>query len=82
MAMKLKFELVAEAGKYTDKEGNEKKRWLKCGSILERDDGSLVVKLESLPVAGFTGWMNAWTPEPKDGKPAKPAKSFDDDIGF
>jgi hypothetical protein len=66
MAMK-KIKDVVYAEKYTDRSGEEKTRYTNCGSLLERDDGSLTIKLETIPV-GFTGWLNCYDPKPKDGE--------------
>lgn len=65
--MSIKYELVASAGKFTDKTGEEKTRWHKCGIVMTTQKGGLVAKVESLPV-GFDGWLNLWEPKPKDGK--------------
>lgn len=66
MAMK-KIRDVVYAEKYTASNGEEKTKYTNCGSLLERDDGSLSIKLESIPV-GFSGWLNCYDPKPKDGE--------------
>lgn len=84
--MGIKYELTAKTGTYTDKDGNEKTRYARCGVVLEGKDGRLSIKVESLPVA-FDGWLNCWEPEKKDAKPttskrtAKPA-DYSDEIPF
>lgn len=73
---------------YTDKDGNKKTSWLRCGTLLEHD-GKTKVKLEALPI-NFNGWLQAFEPRTKDAKPkkeaAKPKKGEvadpDDDIPF
>jgi hypothetical protein len=42
----------AAAGKYQDKQGNEKTRWVDMGPAWPRDDGTFSMKIESIP----TGW--------------------------
>jgi hypothetical protein len=78
--MGIKYELVAKNGTY-EKAGETKTRWHTCGIVLEREDGSLSAKVESLPV-GFDGWLNLWEPKPRDGAAPKPAaakgKKIDD----
>lgn len=69
--MGIKFELVAKSGTY-EKNGETKTRYHTCGIVLERQDGSLSAKIESLPV-GFDGWLNLWEPRAKDGASPKPA---------
>lgn len=66
MAMK-KIKDVVYAEKYTDRGGEEKTKYTNVGSLLERDDGSLTIKLEAIPV-NFTGWLNTYEPKPKEGK--------------
>lgn len=66
MAMK-KIKDVVYSEKYTTGGGEEKTRYTNCGSVLERDDGSLSIKLEAIPV-GFTGWFNCYDPKPKEGE--------------
>jgi hypothetical protein len=65
MAMK-KIRDVVYAEKYTTGNGEEKTRYTNCGALLDRDDGSLTIKMEAIPV-GFTGWLNCYEPKPKDG---------------
>ncbi|MCO6445007.1 MAG: hypothetical protein J5J04_13070 [Anaerolineae bacterium] len=77
--MAIKYELMAKAGTYTDRDGNEKARWTKCGILMERD-GRTSIKLEALPV-NFDGWLSCFEPKPRDDKPAKPQSrkpDFDD----
>lgn len=75
MAMK-KIKDVVYAEKYTSG-GEEKTRYTNCGALLERDDGSLTLKLEAIPV-GFTGWLNCYDPKPKEGgKPRSGAANED-----
>ncbi len=94
MAMKKTHDAVYAGEKYTDREGNEKTRYTNVGALFTRDDGSMTMKLESVPV-GFTGWINFYEPKPKDGEQAqrqdraRPARQQpaqddfrDDDIPF
>ena len=93
MSMKKTHDAVYAGEKYTDREGNEKTRFVNVGALFTRDDGSLTLKLESIPV-GFNGWVNFYEPRPKDGgqhpqrtrpqRTAAPAQNGDpdDDIPF
>ena len=59
--------LVATMGKYTDKDGNEKSRYVTIGSMFQRDDGSLCLKLDAIPIGEeFTGWVNCYDPRSWD----------------
>ena len=48
-------DIVAKAGTYTNKEGQEKTRYVKAGVLMETAKGQMV-KLEALPV-NFDGWL-------------------------
>lgn len=69
MANKKKYDAVYSGEKYTDREGNEKTRYINIGVVFERDDGSLSLKLESLPV-NFSGWVNFYEPKADNEKQA------------
>lgn len=73
--MPVTHELMARAGSYTDRDGNEKTRWQKCGILIEKD-GRLSVKLEALPI-GFDGWLSCFEPR-QDDKPQRPKQRQDD----
>lgn len=89
MAMKKTHDAVYAGEKYTDREGNEKTRYVNVGVLFTRDDGSMTLKLESIPV-GFTGWVNFYEPKPKDGEQSsrqrpqrmQPTKATSDASGF
>jgi hypothetical protein len=76
MAMKKTHDAVYAGEKYTDREGNEKTRYVNVGVLFTRDDGSLTMKLESVPV-GFNGWINFYEPKDKegDGKTERPRRT-------
>lgn len=61
-----KIKDVVYSEKYTSG-GEEKTRYTNCGALFEREDGSLSIKLEAIPV-GFTGWFNCYDPKPRDGE--------------
>lgn len=80
------YDVVAITGKYTDREGNEKNRYLNIGAVIQTKNGQML-KLEAVPV-GWDGWCYLNEPKPRDEQPqrrAVPAKSssfddLDDDI--
>lgn len=54
-------DIIADIGTYTDKEGNEKKRWKVVGVMF--DNGA--IKIETMPVTPeWSGWLKAV--EPRD----------------
>lgn len=81
---KVKYEVVAVTGKYTDREGNEKNRYLKCGVVIQTDKG-FSLKLEAVPVES-NGWFMLFEPKPKEshsgGGGSTGGEDFNDDIPF
>jgi len=66
--MKKIYDAVATVGKYTDQQGNEKKRYLTIGAVFEGDDGRLSMKLESIPVGpAWSGWVSFYEPKGERG---------------
>jgi hypothetical protein len=53
--MAVKKQLKAKAGTYTNKQGEEKTRYVNVGVLLETSKGEML-KIESLPVF-FDGWI-------------------------
>ena len=68
MGMKKVFDLVYSGEKYTDRNGDEKTRFVNVGAVFERDDGTQCLKIETLPV-GFSGWLNFFEPREREEKP-------------
>jgi len=93
MSMKPIKKAVVTTGKYTDrKTGQEKNQYLTVGKLLQREDGSLCLKLDAIPV-GFDGWINFYDldiDQAKQGmaqakKAAEPVSTdpfTDDDLPF
>lgn len=78
--MKKVFDAVVTTGEYV-KNGETKKQYRTIGAVLQGDDGRLSLKLEMIPVVGFTGWINFYEPREKEQK-APPQRSANDDGGF
>lgn len=56
--------IVAPNGKYIQ-EGVEKTRWLRCGTLLETDNG-MRIKLDSMPIGvDFDGWFSVFEEDDK-----------------
>jgi len=64
--MSRKYEVVAVTGKYQDRDGNEKSRYMTIGAVIETRNG-LMLKMEASPV-GWDGWAYLNEPKPKDGQ--------------
>jgi len=63
--MGIKYEILAKTGTYTDKNGQEKNRWSKCGVVMDTKSGGMAMKLEVVPVGG-DGWFTLAEPKPRD----------------
>lgn len=84
--MKKTHNLVAVTGTYTDGQGQEKKRYVTIGAAFEREDGSMSLKIESIPVGSdWNGWVNLYEPrqqdKPASTAPAAPAREPGSDDG-
>lgn len=83
MPMKRTHTLKVAGGTY-EKDGQEKTRWLTIGGLLT-DGEKTKIKLDTIPVGEFDGWVQCFPVEenPSYGAPQSNAgQPFDDDIGF
>ena len=64
---KLMYEVKVRSGSYTDKDGKEKGRYERIGSVIETKNGPML-KIDCIPVieGGWSGWSYLNTPRPKD----------------
>lgn len=63
MAKKI-FDAVATIGKYTNKNGEEKKRYLTVGAVFKNDAGAMSLKLDALPTTpDWSGWISFYVPK-------------------
>lgn len=86
--------LVAANGAYTDRNGQEKKRWVKVGDLHEHDGRQYITLEATVNLAGLERkegetriFCNLFDPEPRGGQPSRPtpraaAPAPDDDIPF
>lgn len=66
--MRKKYDAVATVGTYRNKAGEEKKRYITCGSVFEGDDGRLSLKLDAVPASPeWTGWVAFYEPRDANG---------------
>jgi hypothetical protein len=80
------YDVVAVTGKYTDRNGNEKNRYMTCGAVFQTDKG-MSLKLEALPI-GHDGWFQLYEPKEREQpqgrqqsrRPA--ADDFNDSVPF
>lgn len=62
--MSKKFDVVVTQ-RYQDRDGNEQKRYVNIGAVIETSKG-MSLKLESIPL-GWDGWAGLYEPKPKEG---------------
>ena len=72
-----RFDVTAVTGEYTDREGNKKLRYLKCGVVLETDKG-LRLKLDAVPTSG-DGWFMLMEPRQENRQPQRQVPANGDD---
>lgn len=70
--MSKKFDVVVTQ-RYQDRDGNEQKKYVNIGAVIETRNG-LSLKLESVPV-GWDGWAGLYEPKPKDGQQRQSSRS-------
>ena len=88
--MKQFKKVVATVGKYTDANGQEKNRYVTVGRAFIRDDKSVSIKVDSMPVGPeFSGWLNLYDLDedrqghaPARAAPAPAPAPVDDDLPF
>jgi len=81
--MAVKKQLKAKAGTYTNKQGEEKTRYVNVGVLLETQKGEML-KIESLPVP-FDGWIYFSDLEKKEvgqNPTATPIQDIAEDLPF
>jgi hypothetical protein len=89
MAKKV-YNVVAITGKYTDRDGNEKNRYVTIGAVIQTDKG-MSLRMEAIPT-GWDGWAGLYEPEEKQqehrpasrpqGRSAGNSSHDDDSIPF
>ena len=64
---KTQYEISVITGKYTNKDGQEKNRYQRIGSVIETKNGPML-KLDVIPLpdGGWNGWAYLNAPKPKD----------------
>jgi hypothetical protein len=72
------YEVTVRAGTY-QKDGQEKVRYQRIGSVIETKKGPML-KLDQVPLVegGWEGWAYLFTPRTDDQKAPKAAETFDD----
>ena len=86
--MKQFKKVVATNGKYTDANGNEKNRYFTVGRAFLREDKSITIKIDAMPVGPeFSGWLNLYDLDEDrqavaSTAPKQAAPAADEDLPF
>lgn len=87
--MKKQYDIKYAAREYKTSDGTQKTYWSQHGSMWIDDNGSITIKIDSIPVGEkWTGYMKAFPTKPREQQPQKtnyeglPADDFDQDIPF
>jgi len=65
MAVQKTMNIVAITGTYTNNQGQEKKRYLTCGTLFIYDDGGMSIKLDAVPT-NFDGKLAVYEKEDRN----------------
>ncbi len=68
MATTPSHDLCIKTGEYTDRNGEQKGRWLTIGTVFRHDDGGSSIKLDCLPVGipEWSGWVSVFKRKPRE----------------
>ena len=64
---KTQYEVLVITGKYPSKDGQEKNRYQRIGSVIETKNGPML-KFDCMPIVegGWSGWAYMNAPKPKE----------------
>jgi len=89
---KYTHDVTATVGSYTNREGDEKKRYVNVGKAFTDDSGRISIKLETIPVGpDWSGWLSLYPAKTREEREEtnrgnasnpKPPKEDDDAIPF
>ena len=79
--MPVLYEVSAAGEKYKAKDGTEKTKWIRIGTVIQTKSGRMSLKLESIPV-NWDGWANLIEPRQDDGQRKPRNAGEDDDLPF
>lgn len=76
MKSRVKYEAVATIGKYKDRTtGEEKKQFLRVGTVFEAEDGRLSLKLDAVPSSPeWSGFISFYEPKGREEQSAPPQR--------
>ena len=66
--MAARYDVFAKIGNYTDKNGDEKNRYVRMGAVMEMKNGGLLLKIDALPM-NWDGFAYLNTPKDHEEPP-------------
>jgi hypothetical protein len=67
MASRPTHDLAVKSGEYQDRNGETRSRWKNIGTMFTRDDGGFAIKIDSLPIGTWDGWISVFGKEDRGG---------------
>ena len=67
--MALRFQVSAVIGKYEDRDGKEKSRYVNIGSVMDTKNGGLLLKIDALPL-NWDGFAYLNEPRQQEERPS------------
>lgn len=72
--MALRYQVAAVTGKYEDRDGKEKSRYVNIGSVMDTKNGGLLLKLDAIPL-NWDGFAYLNEPREQGERPASSERS-------
>jgi hypothetical protein len=76
--MALRYQVSAVIGKYEDRDGKEKSRYVNIGSVMDTKNGGLLLKLDAIPL-NWDGFAYLNEPREREERPAQQSRGGGDD---
>lgn len=82
--MKILGDIMFPGGKFTDRGGNEKTRWIKCGALFQKANGAYTIKLDAVPLGMDPdgGWFSVFEkkPQPQQQQQGQNQGTYEPDV--
>jgi len=59
------YDVVYAQQQNGDKEKTQKTQWIRVGVLIEKEDGKMRIKLDSIPIGNWDGWLNVFERQEK-----------------
>ena len=79
--MAIRYDISAKTGSYTDKNGDEKGRYVKMGTVMEMKNGGLLMKVDCTPL-DWDGFAYLNTPKDYEKTIDRSESAVDEDLPY